>query len=402
MLARFLLLVLVTHAASAQSRLTNLSVRSNAGTDAATLIVGFSIGGNGTKSVLVRGVGPTLATFGVSGAVNDPQLQLFAGSSLLQQNDNWAGTQALTAAFVGVGAFALANDSRDSAMLAQLAPGSYSAQLVAASGPGVALVECYDVERGTGPAYFANVSARTIAGSGANVLTVGFGISGTASKAVLIRGIGPALAPFGVEGALAVPRLRLFDSAGIQIASNHAWSAGVTPPVVFSLVGAFPLTIGSRDTTLLLGLQPGTYTAQVDGANNATGAALIELYEVNSAPVPVFTLLPVVAPGLPPPADPGAGTPSPGPDTLPVVRTQTRPVYPIDHRIYGVTGEVLVDFYVKTDGTVANAAALRATDVRLATAAVTAVSGWTFVSARRNGALVTAHMQVPIIFTLDE
>ena len=84
------------------------------------------------------------------------------------------------------------------------------------------------------------------------------------------------------------------------------------------------------------------------------------------------------------------------------MRTQARPTYPFELRRASITGEVLVDFYVKADGTVGNAVALRATDAQFAAAAVAAVQSWTFLAGRRNGQLVTFHFQVPIVFTLED
>jgi TonB family protein len=242
-----------------------------------------------------------------------------------------------------------------------------------------------------------------VAGSGANVLTIGFAISGTEPRTVLLRGVGPGLAGFGVTGALPNPRLRLFNNAGIEIADNSGWSVSVTPPTVFSAVGAFALPAVSRDAVLFFALPPGTYTAQVSAAaGNGTGPALIEAYEVAGSPVPVLTIQPVTTPPSAPPFDAGVGTPSVGPDAAPQVIFQSRPSYPFELRRASVTGEVLIDFHVKTDGTVANAVALRATDVRLAESALKAVRAWIFRPGRANGRLVITHMQVPIVYAIVE
>ena len=78
-------------------------------------------------------------------SVADPQLALFSGQTERARNDNWGGGTALAAAFAQVGAFGLAADSRDAALLATLAPGNYTAQ-VAGTGTttGIALVEVYE------------------------------------------------------------------------------------------------------------------------------------------------------------------------------------------------------------------------------------------------------------------
>ena len=389
-------------AVAADSRLTNLSVRSVAGSGAGTLIVGFTVGGSGAKPVLLRGVGPSLGAFGVAGVVTDPQLALFSGPAQIDQNDDWGGGAPLAAVFSSVGAFPLPANSRDAALSKSLQPGSYSAQLLAASGPGVALVECYDAESGASGAYFTNVSARSVAGTGANVLTVGFAISGAEAKTLLIRGIGPTLANFGVTGTLTSTRLRLFDSSGTQIADNSNWVSSVSPTSVFNSVGAFALPTGSADSVLFLGLPAGTYTAQVSGAGAVTGTALIEVYAVDNSPVSFVTMQPVANAPSVAPFDAGAGTASAGSDVNPVARTQAAPSYPFELRRASITGEVLVDFFVKSDGTVGNPVALRATDSRFAASATSAVQLWTFTPGRKGGKLVTFHFQVPIIFTLND
>jgi hypothetical protein len=104
------------------------------------------VDGNVPKQILVRGIGPTLGTtFGVTGVLADPQLELFQGNTRLQINDNWGGTTELRNAFTQVGAFNLADgSSRDSALLVTLQPGLYSAVLSGVGNTtGVGLIEIY-------------------------------------------------------------------------------------------------------------------------------------------------------------------------------------------------------------------------------------------------------------------
>lgn len=388
-------------AGAAESRLTNVSVRSAAGSDAATLIVGFAVGGSGEKPVLIRGIGPTLGVFNVPGAAANPRLQLFGRAGAIAQNDDWGGGAPLAAAFQATGAFQLASGSRDAALLQTLQPGPYSAHLTTDTGDGIALVECYDAGRGNDTAYITNLSARSIAGTAASVLTIGFSISGTEPKLLLLRGIGPTLGAFGVDGALADTRLRLFDAAGTEIADNDNWSSAITPQSVFTGAGAFELAATSRDAVLFFALPPGNYTAQVSGIGGTTGPALVEVYEVARTAVPFVTIQPVAETAGGIPDDPGAGTISEGADTGPRATSQARPQYPFELRRASITGSATIDFYVKADGTVANATAIRATDFRFADSAKTAVSAWRFTPGRRNGKLVTTHLQVPIIYTLN-
>ncbi len=101
----------------------------------------------------MRGIGPALTAFGVAGALADPQLEVYQGSTLLYANDNWsasatsAATAALATTFTRVGAFALpASTTRDAVLLITLAPGSYTAQVSGVNGTtGVALVEVYEL-----------------------------------------------------------------------------------------------------------------------------------------------------------------------------------------------------------------------------------------------------------------
>ena len=94
--------------------------------------------------VLVRAVGPTLGAFGVTGALNDPRLEILRGTTSVATNDNWLAADAPT--FSSVGAFGLTAGSRDAALVVSLAPGSYTAQVSGVGGTtGVALVEVYEV-----------------------------------------------------------------------------------------------------------------------------------------------------------------------------------------------------------------------------------------------------------------
>ncbi len=251
------------------SRLPNLSVRTTLGT-AQSLIVGFAT--NGAKTMLVRAVGPTLAAFGLTGTLPDPVIELYNSSSVkIDENNDWS--PALASMFVDVGAFALNNGSRDAAVQ-RLCSGPHTAQ-IKSTGSGVVLVEVYDA---AGAGKLVNVSARNAVGTGANILIAGFVVDGTAAKTLLIRGIGAKLAEFGVGGVLADPKLEIYNASGTKIAENDSWNALLQP--IARSVGAFDLTVGSRDSALVLTLPPGAYTAQISGMGGTTGEALVEVYEV--------------------------------------------------------------------------------------------------------------------------
>jgi outer membrane protein assembly factor BamB len=265
-------------------RLVNLSVRTFAGADANTLIVGFSIVGGGTRSLLVRGVGPTLANFGVSGVIANPRIAAYSGSTVLASNDDWStasNASAISSTATAMGAFPLPSNSLDAAMLNGFSAGGYTVQVSGAGGAtGVALMEAYDAA-GTASARLTNVSARSAVGTGAGILIAGFTVNEN-TRAVLVRGVGPALGVFGVTDTLANPQLKIFQGSQL-VAENDNWSVPNNAAAITSAaagVGAFALSAGSLDSALLLTLPPGSYTAQISGVNSTTGVALVEVYEV--------------------------------------------------------------------------------------------------------------------------
>jgi probable HAF family extracellular repeat protein len=130
------------------ARYTNLSARNQVGTGANILIVGFNLAGTGPKRLLIRAIGPTLAQFGVTGALSDPQLAVFnAAGSEVARNDDWEDNRVVIGpAFSEVGAFPLGLGSRDAATVVSLQPGSYTVQVSGVNnGTGVALVEIYEL-----------------------------------------------------------------------------------------------------------------------------------------------------------------------------------------------------------------------------------------------------------------
>ncbi len=257
--------------AAGTGRLLNLSVRASLAANA-TLIVGFAT--NGDRSVLIRGVGPTLGAFGVPGVFADPRLELYNGAALkINENDDWPIS--LTSVFASVGAFPLTIGSKDAALQATVS-GAHSAQLKG-PGSGVVLVEVYDAGIGTA-VRLVNVSARNFVGTGDNIMIAGFVVGGTVGRTLLIRAIGPTLGAFGVHGVLADPKLEILNSSAVKLVENDNWSA--TLRATATSVGAFDLVTGSKDAALLVTLPPGAYSAQVSGIANSTGEALIEVYEV--------------------------------------------------------------------------------------------------------------------------
>ncbi|MFM9952682.1 MAG: sulfatase-like hydrolase/transferase [Opitutaceae bacterium] len=267
------------------ARLVNIATRAAVGGAAGVPIPGFVIAGNGTKSVVVRAVGPTLGVFGVNGVLTDPRLSVVSGSTTVATNDNWLPADA--AAMTSAGAFSLPPGSKDAALVASLGAGDYTAPVTATDGgSGVALVEIYDGALNSG-ASIVNASTRAFVGTGDSVLIPGFVVSGTGTIRLLVRAVGPTLAGFGVTGTLADPTITLYRGATV-LATNDNWSSATNAAEITATaatVGAFPLPTGSNDAALVVVLPAGSYSAVVSGVGATTGTALVELYVAPAAPV---------------------------------------------------------------------------------------------------------------------
>jgi hypothetical protein len=131
----------------AYPKLVDISTRGQVGTGDETLIAGISITGNAPKRVLIRGIGPSLSPFGVSGTLSDPVLTVLSGSTVVAQNDDWVNTSEIISTTNAVGAFGLTPNSKDSCLLITLSPGTYTAQVSGKNGAtGIALIEVYEVQ----------------------------------------------------------------------------------------------------------------------------------------------------------------------------------------------------------------------------------------------------------------
>ena len=286
---------IVTVNVAGGSRLVNVSTRGRSATGE-PLTPGFVMRGNGTKNLVIRAVGPTLADFGVSGVVSDPKMEVIplGQSNVVLANDDWnaapaASVSALIATSAAVGAFALpAAGSKDAAALAALsvnASSGYTVSITPAgtAGAGTALAEVYDADGLNASTRLINVS--TLGAVTADGLTPGFVIGGTSPKLLLVRAVGPTLAAsFNVSGALVDPTLTIYPlGKDFAIAANNDWSVGgaATLEAAFGSAGAFALATGSKDAAVLVRLPPGAYTAVASGVGGTTGTALVEVYDLD-------------------------------------------------------------------------------------------------------------------------
>ena len=264
-----------------RERLTGLSTRARAGAE--PVIVGFVVAGAAEAAVLMRGVGPALGAFGVAEVLPRPRLVLQRDQAVLAAQAGGPLPAPVATAAARLGLFPFGAGAADTALLATLRPGAYTVALADAAGAeGNGLVEIYDAAPGEDARRLANLSSRALVGEGEATLISGLTVAGAAPKPVLVRGIGPALVAFGVERALARPRLTVYRGAE-PVAANGGWTAAENALEIAragALVGAFPLVTGSADAALLLELAPGNYTAQVSGPAGTGGVALLEVYEV--------------------------------------------------------------------------------------------------------------------------
>ena len=131
----------------------------------------------------------------------------------------------------------------------------------------------------------ANISTRGVVGTGDGILITGFVIAGTTNKTVIIRAAGPALAGYGVPGALLDPSLEIVrQSTGATVATNDNWETGNNVAALnaqFQRLGAFAFTSGSKDAAVIATLPPGVYSAKLSGVGGTTGVALVEAYDAD-------------------------------------------------------------------------------------------------------------------------
>ena len=114
----------------------------------------------------------------------------------------------------------------------------------------------------------------------------GFIVQGTGPKRVIIRAIGPELTQFGIPDALANPRLELHNGSGALIATNDDWQTTILGGIITSnqvsdIQNSGHAPTAASESAIIANLQPGNYTAIVQGVNNTTGVALVEVYDLN-------------------------------------------------------------------------------------------------------------------------
>jgi len=273
------------------AQLGNISTRAFVQTGDNVMIGGFIVQGSQLKRVIIRAIGPELAQYGVPNPLLNPTLELHdVTGALIASNDNWRTTI--------IGGIITSNqvaeirasghapgDGRESAIIADLPPGNYTAIVRGVNGStGVALAEVYDLDAQAN-ATLGNISTRSFVQTGDNVMIGGFIVEGTQPKRVIIRAIGPDLSQYGVPDPLANPTLELHNSRGALIASNDNWQHTIiggiiTTGQVHDITNSGYAPGNPNDSAIIAELPPGNYTAIVRGVNNTTGVGLVEVYDL--------------------------------------------------------------------------------------------------------------------------
>jgi len=255
------------------AQLLNLSTRMRVQPGDNVLIGGFIVRGTEKKTVVLRGIGPSL---NVPGKLDDPMIELYDSSGTnITTNDDWKSGDAQAIQNTGL---APTND-KESAILVALDPGQYTLVMRGKNNSsGIGVVEVYDIGLAAN-ARLANVSSRGNIGTGDNILIGGFyaGPQTAAVTGVVFRAIGPSLSNFGVPQPLQDPMLEIHNGNGDLIGSNDDWQSDQKADI--EAVHLAPSD--SRESAIIMRhFDPGPYTAIVRGKNNSSGVGLVEIYDV--------------------------------------------------------------------------------------------------------------------------
>ena len=253
----------------------NISTRLGVESGDNVVIGGFIIKGNTSKSVLIRGLGPSLGNLGLTGVLLDPVLELHrSDGALIFRNDDWKNDQ--RSQIEGT-PFQPADD-REAVIIASLEPAAYTAILTGKNQPsGIGLIEIYDRDQAA-DSELANISTRGFVGAQNNVMIGGFILAGNGNTRVAVRGLGPSLSQFGLTNLLADPTLELHDANGATLIANDNWAED---PTVADLLKANGLALGNpQESAIYTSLPPGQFTAILAGKNGGTGLGTIEVYNL--------------------------------------------------------------------------------------------------------------------------
>jgi sugar lactone lactonase YvrE len=257
--------------------LVNISTRLNVLTGENVLDAGFIVLGSGSKTLLIRGLGPSLGGSDVDGALADPIIELHSAATgdIIASNDNWKNNQRTEIEATGIPP---TNDN-EAALITTLQAGSYTViERGKQEGTGIGLVEVYDLGSGFGPE-LANISTRGFVDTADNVMIAGFIVASSTRGTgnVIVRAIGPSLADANVGNPLLDPTLEIHDSNGTVLAFNDAWKSDQQTEI--EATGIPPTD--DAESAVVLPLGPGAYTVIEAGKNGTSGVGLVEVYNLH-------------------------------------------------------------------------------------------------------------------------
>jgi hypothetical protein len=227
----------------------------------------------------VRALGPSLIPFGIADALANPTLEIRdANNAPVATNNDWRTTQVgglITGdqvAEITASGLPPTNDL-ESAVIVSLPPGSYTAVVRGLSDTiGTGVVDAFDLSAAS-PAKLANIATRGLIQPGDRLMIAGFIIQNGPVRAV-IRAVGPSLLAFGVANALPDTTLQLRDQNGAIVLENDDWRTTQEQELITT--GLQPTD--NLEAALVTTMQPGSYTAQVRGKNNASGVGVVQVY----------------------------------------------------------------------------------------------------------------------------
>jgi hypothetical protein len=252
--------------------LANVSTRLFVQTGDNVMIGGFIIAGDAPKDIILRALGPSLTTSGISGAIPDPALRLYDSTgAIVASNDNWRSDQSQIIEDTGLAS----GDDREAALVTTLSPGAYTVVVNDENNnAGVGLFDLYDLDPTS--SQLVNLSTRGKIETEDRVMIGGFIIGGDQPTQVILRAIGPSLTQLGIQAALVDPTLELHNGDGSLVVQNDNWRSDQEQEILNSTLAPSD----ERESAIIATLIPGPYTAIVRGAGNSTGIAVFEIYRL--------------------------------------------------------------------------------------------------------------------------
>lgn len=229
--------------------------------------------------MIIRGLGPSLATSGFSGVIKDPMLEVYDSSgALIASNDNWADGQESSFAAGGIYEALRPTSDLEAAVAITLPTGTYWTIVRSKQDPkGVIVAEVSDHSKDL-DSKIVNVTGRGPVQGDGDPLIGGLRIEGDSDANLVIRALGPSLSSAGTENVLSDPVLELHDSNGSLISSNDNWKDKADQASQIIAKGLAPTN--QAEAAMVVSLSPGKYTALIRGKNNQTGVASLEAYKL--------------------------------------------------------------------------------------------------------------------------